>query len=186
MTLQDGLHLIINFIKMNIISKFAVGSDEVIDQLFSLRVHQLKLMYEDQLEVQALENYLQEELDHRTTINELNDLSTQLIMTFIDNKAVGYIILKNSYYQPESLADKKAIQIKSFFILSEYDTIETRQSLWQKCFSVTRSYSHWIELPHKDPSLSFLEECEFKIVEQSTMKPFDFPSHIMVRLNKQQ
>lgn len=171
---------------MNIISKFAVGSDEGIDQLFSLREHQLKDMYENLLGSQELENYMKKDLDHRTTVNDLNDLSTQLIMTFIENKPVGYIIMKNSYDQPKFLADKKAIQIKSFFILSEYDSIETRQSLWKKCFSITRSYNHWIELPQNDPSISFLERCEFKIIEQSKMKPFGIPSHIMVRLNAQQ
>ena len=171
---------------MNIISKFAVGSDEGIDQLFSLRVHQLKDMYNNLLEFQELENYIKEQLDHRAIINDLNDLSTQLIMTFVENKPVGYIILKNSYDQPKFLADKKAIQIKSFFILSKYDSIETRQSLWQKCFSVTRSYNHWIELPQNDPSISFLEKCEFKIIKQCKMKPFGIPSHIPVRLNVQQ
>jgi predicted acetyltransferase len=170
---------------MNIISKFAVGSDESIDQLFSLREYQLKDTYENLLESQELKNYIKEQLDHKTTINELNDLSTQLIMTFVENKPVGYIILKNSYYQPKVLADKKAIQIISFFILSEYDNIETRQSLWQKCFSVTRSYNHWIELPKNDPSISFLAKCEFKIIEQCEMKPFNIPSHVMVRSSVQ-
>lgn len=171
---------------MNIISKFAVGSDEGIDQLFSLIEHQLKDTYEGVLDPQELENYIKEQLGHKTTINYLNDLSTQLIMTFIDDRPTGYIILKNSYYQPRSLADKRAIQIVSFFILSEYDNDETRQSLWQKCLSVTRSYDHWIQLPQNDPSIAFLKKCEFKVVEQCEMKPFNIPSHIMIRSNVQQ
>ena len=167
----------------NIISKFAVGSDESIDQLFLLREEQLKNTYENLLELQELKNFIKEQLDDRIVINDLNDISTQLIITFIEDKPVGYIIMKNSYYQPKILADKKSIRIISFFILSAYDNTETRKSLWQKCFSVTKSYNHWIELPQDDPSVAFLEKCEFKIIEQSEMKPFNVPSNIMVRLH---
>lgn len=167
---------------MNIISKFTVGSDEGIDQLISLREKQLKNIYGNILELQELENYSKEQLDHRVISNELNDISTQLIIAFSNNKPVGFIIVKNCYHQPKILADKKAIHVVSFFILSAYDNMETRQSLWQKCFSVTTSYSHWIELPQNDPSIAFLEKCDFKIIEQCEMKPFNIPSHIMVRL----
>lgn len=167
----------------NIISKFAVGSDESVDQLFSLREQQLKDTYENLVELQELKKYIKEELDDRIVINDLNDISTQLIITFIENKPVGYIVMKNCYYQPKILADKKAIHIVSFFILSTYDNAETRKSLWQKCLSVTKSYSHWIELPQDDRSVAFLEKCDFKIIEQCEMKPFNIPSHIMVRLH---
>jgi hypothetical protein len=104
-----------------------------------------------------------------------------MITVFDDDKPVGYVIIKSSFNQPAILGDKKAVQISAFFILAEYNNLDTRHSLWQKCLSVTRSYNHWIEVLQNDPLIPFLESCDFKIYEQLKMSPFELPSYIMIR-----
>ncbi|GGG64925.1 hypothetical protein [Epilithonimonas arachidiradicis] len=167
---------------MNIISKFTVGSERGVDLLLELKEVQLKEMYQDLLDANELEIFLENELDRRTIINELNDLSTQLIIVFQEEKAVGYAILKNSFEQPKILEGQKAIQF-SFFVLHDYHKSEVFQSLWEKCLSVTRNYSHWTEIPENDLLIPTLESFGFNISEQLLLKPFDLPGYVMIRKN---
>ena len=169
---------------MNIISKFTVGSEKGIDVFLALKEAHLTEMYNDLVEPVKLRSYIENELDRRTAINDLNDLSTQLIVVFDidDDKALGYAVIKNNFNQPAILEDKRAVNL-SFFILPEHNIQEVQQSLWQKCLSVTKNYSHWIELPANDPMISFFESLEFKVAEESKLEPFDVASQIMVREN---
>jgi len=147
---------------MNIISKFTVGSEKGIDIFLSLKEVHLTEMYSALVDSVKLKSYIENELDRRTAINDLNDLSTQLIVVFDNNddKALGYAVIRNNFNQPTILEDKRAVNL-SFFIISEYNIPEVQESLWQKCLSVTKSYSHWIELPASDPLVSFFESSGF-------------------------
>lgn len=167
---------------MNIISKFTVGSEQGIDLLFELREVQLKEMYANILDPEKLQIFIKNEFNRRITINQLNDLSTQLIIVHEKEKALGYAILKNSFNNPEILKDKKTVQL-SFFVLRDYQTPEVFNSLWEKCLSVTRNYSHWIEVIQNHSTIPILESFGFKISAQSELKPFNLPSYIMVRKN---
>lgn len=79
---------------MQIISKFAVGSDKGIDDLFDIKKAVIRNTYKENIPQDTIENYIKEHLDHRKMINVLNDLSNQLIMVYVDEQAVGYSLLK--------------------------------------------------------------------------------------------
>lgn len=169
---------------MNIISKFTVGSEKGIDIFLALKKTHLTEMHNAFVDPVKLKSYIENDLDRRTVINDLNDLSTQLIVVFDvdDDKALGYAVIRNNFNQPAVLENKRAVNL-SFFILPEYNIPEVHQSLWQKCFSVTKNYSHWIELPANDPLIPFFESLKFKIAEESKLEPFDIDFQIMVREN---
>jgi predicted acetyltransferase len=169
---------------MNIISKFTLGSEKGIDIFLSLKEAHLNEMYKGLVDPIRLKSYIGTELDRRTAINNLNDLSTQLIVVFDidDDRALGYAIIRNNFHQPSILQGKRAVNL-SFFILPEYNIQKVQQSLWQKCFSITKNYSHCIELPADNPLISFFESLEFKVAEESKLQPFDITSQIMVRVN---
>lgn len=168
---------------MNVVSKFTVGSESGIDFLFELKEAQLKEMYKGVADQDQLKNFIESQLDRRKAINELNDLTTQLIITFGDDKPLGYAIIKNSFDRPNILKDEKAVRLH-LYLLPEYQTSELFQSLWQKCLTVTKGYSHWIEIPFNTPLMPFLKDCEFKMFEKSTPEPFGMPSLIMIRQMK--
>lgn len=92
---------------MNLISKFVVASEYGIDLLLDLKETELKNLYKDIIDEARLNAFLENELNRRATINYLNDLSTQLIIVFEDEKALGYTIVENSYERPSVLEDKK-------------------------------------------------------------------------------
>lgn len=176
--------VLFNFVKkfsyMSIISKFTVGSEEGIDLLFDLKRLQFKQICDGVIEPEEIDQLIDKKLDRRDAINELNDLSSQMVIVFENDKPLGYAIVKSSYEQPEILEDKKAVYL-TFYIAAEYISQEVYDSLWQKCLSITRSYAHWIELSQNDPLIPFFERSQFKICGQSHLKQFDIPSHIMVR-----
>jgi len=166
---------------MDIVSKFTIASEDGIRNLFMLKETQIREMYKGSVEEAALNAYIKQQLDERATINDLNNLSTQMMTVFLKDVPVGYVIIRQSV-NPKILAEQKVIHYSSFYIMSEYNNTETRTSLWNKCLSVTRKYdAMWIEVLQTDPLIPFLESCGFMVHEQSEMKPFGKASHIMIR-----
>jgi len=164
---------------MNIRSEFTVGSEYGIDLLFELKEVQLNTMYGERIDAERRNAHIENELNRRAAINELNDFTTQMIITFEEHKALGYAIIKNSYETPNSLKDKKALRIYCY-ILPEYQNAEVVQSIWQKSLSANRNYSYWIEVLQNDPLIPLLESLGFRISETSELKPFNLPSYILI------
>lgn len=164
---------------MKILSKFIVGSELGIDLLFELKEIQLREMYKNDIDSEKLTVYIEDELDRRTAINQLNDFTTQLIMVFGDDQPLGYAIVKNSYERPSVLKDKKAVQL-FLYILPEFHKAEVFQSLWQKCQSVMRNCCSWTEILQNDPLLSTLESWGFTILQESKLQPFNLDSYILL------
>ncbi|MFC7523092.1 hypothetical protein ACFQRK_04015 [Parapedobacter sp. GCM10030251] len=167
---------------MDIVSKFTIASDEGLHNLFVLKEAQIRGMYKDSVKKEQLDKYMKQQLDEKEAINDLNNLSTQMATVYINNTPAGYAIMRQSVSRPEVLTNQKVINYSVFYIMPEHDHDETRNSLWNKCLSVTQRYDAiWIELLQTDPLIPFLESCGFKIQEQSQMKPFDKDSYILIR-----
>ena len=164
---------------MDIISKFTIGSEEGISDLIAIMDSSVYNLHKDFVAEDDIQKYIHTEIDPRKMINELNDLSNQLIMTYADQKPVGYSIVKSGSVYPGLPEGKRATEI-SFVILPEFDSPETRQSLWKKCRSaVSFTDRIWINMLAHDPLLVFLEETGFKAIAEGKSGPFQLPSHLM-------
>lgn len=170
---------------MDIISKFTVGSEEGISDLITIIDSSVYTLHKDFVTEEDIKKYIHNEIDPRKMINDLNDLSNQLIMTYADQKPVGYSIIKSGSLHPGISEGKRATEI-SFVILSAFDSPETRQSLWKKCRSaVSFTDIIWINMLDHDPLLAFLKESGFISVSGSKADPFQLPSHILeLEINK--
>ncbi|UTX49836.1 hypothetical protein [Chryseobacterium sp. MA9] len=170
---------------MDIISKFTVGSEEGISDLITIIDSSVYTLHKDFVSEEDIKKYIHNEIDPRKMINDLNDLSNQLIMTYADQKPVGYSIIKSGSLHPGISEGKRATEI-SFVILSAFDSPETRQSLWKKCRSaVSFTDIIWINMLDHDPLLAFLKESGFISVSGSKADPFQLPSHILeLEINK--
>lgn len=163
---------------MEIISKFTVGSEEGISDLIAIIDSSVYTLHKDFVSEEDIQKY-SKQIDPRKMINDLNDLSNQLIMTYADQKPVGYSIIKSGSLYPGIAEGKRATEI-SFAIISEFNTPEIRQSLWKKCRSAV-SFTNviWINILAHDPLLEFLKESGFVAVADSQSGPFQLPSHIL-------
>jgi len=167
---------------MDIVSKFTIASEEGLHNLAMLKEAQIRGMYSGSVEADDLEKYINQQLDEKNAVNDLNNLSTQMVTVFAENKPVGYAIMKHSVNRPDALVDQKAINYNAFYVMPEYDHTEIKQSLWNKCLSVTNKYDAiWIEVYQNDPIIPFLESCGFQMHAQSKIEPFGKDSHILIR-----
>ncbi|AJH14405.1 hypothetical protein [Myroides profundi] len=166
---------------MDIISKFTIGTEEGLGILFQLREAQIREMYADTVEVERLNQYITQQLNHKEAVLELNNLSTQMLTVFNQEVPAGFVMIKQ-VMQPEVLKDKKVINLESFYINSEYNEVGVRESLWQKTLSLTRNYDAiWIEVLQDNPLIPFLKEWGFEINQESVIQPFSKPSYILIR-----
>ncbi|WP_454045476.1 hypothetical protein [Chryseobacterium sp. Marseille-Q8038] len=170
---------------MDIISKFTVGSEEGISDLITIIDSSIYSLHRELVSEEDIKKYIHHEIDPRKMINDLNDLSNQLIIMYADQKPIGYSIIKSGTLHPGIPEGKRATEI-SFVILSEFDTPETRQSLWKKCRSaVSFTDVIWINILDHDPLADFLKEYGFVVADSSKTGPFQFPSHILeLEVNK--
>lgn len=164
---------------MNIISKFTVGSEEGISDLISIIDSSVYTIHKGLVPDEDIKKYIANDIDPRKMINDLNDLSNQLIITYADDKPVGYSILKSGSSHPALPEGKRATEI-SLVILPEFDSEEIRQSLWKKSRSAA-SFTDiiWINMMAHDSLLEFLKESGFVIAADATAGPFQLPSHIL-------
>lgn len=163
---------------MEIVSKFTIGSDEGVNDLFKIIRSSLNSTYKEFISEEEIKQYI-EDWDPRKMINELNNLSNQLIITYADQKPVGYGIVKSGSGYPGSSEEKRYTEL-NFVILQEYNTPETRESLWKKCKSAA-SFTDiiWTNILTEDPLLEFLKESGFVIKENAKITPFQLPSYII-------
>ncbi|MGG5207938.1 hypothetical protein ACQWU4_03255 [Chryseobacterium sp. MIQD13] len=166
-------------------SKFTVGSEEGISDLITIIDSSTYTMHKDLVPEEDIKKYIANDIDPRKMINDLNDLSNQLIITYADDQPVGYSILKSGHNHPALPEGKRATEI-SFVILPEFNSPDIRESLWKKCRSAA-SFTDiiWLNMMSHDPLLEFLKKSGFVITADTTAGPFQLPSHILaLELNK--
>lgn len=163
---------------MDIISKFTVGSDEGVADLLAVKTTAINNLYQERVPEEEIKNYI-ESLNSRKMINELNDLSNQLIITYLNEKPVACSILKSGSAYP-GYSEEKRITELNFVILQEHDTPEVRQSLWKKTRSaIAFTDIVWMNIVTHDPLLEFMKESGFSVAEDITMEPFSLPAYLL-------
>lgn len=169
---------------MEIISKFTVGSEEGISDLIAIIDASVYSLHKDFVSEEDIKKY-SKELDPRKMINDLNDLSNQLIMTYADQQPVAYSIIKSGSTHPGIPDGKRATEI-SFVILPEFSVPEIKQSLWKKCRSaVSFTDVIWANMLTHDSLLEFMKELGFNVTENTQAGPFQLPSYILeMEINK--
>lgn len=166
---------------MSIISKFTIATEEGLAVLFQLREAQIRNLYTSSTDTASLNQYITQQLDHKETILELNDLSTQMLTVYNKEIPAGYVMIKQ-VDQPAVLADKKVINLASFYIEPNQNQEEVSASLWNKTLSLTRQYDAiWLEVLQHDPLLPYFKAWGFEISEEKVMQPFEQPSYLLIR-----
>lgn len=164
---------------MNINSKFTVGSEEGISDLIRLIDSSVYTLHKGLVPEEDIKKYIENNIDPRKMINDLNNLSNQMIITYADDRPAGYSIIKSGTSHPSLPEGKRATEI-SFVILAEFDSEETGQSLWKKSRSAA-SFTDiiWINMMTHDPLLEFFRGLGFRVAADAVGGPFELPSHIL-------
>jgi hypothetical protein len=169
---------------MDITSKFTIGSDQGVEDLLAIEKSAIKSMYSGKFREEDIRKYI-DSLDPRQIINELNNLSNQLIITYADDQPVGYSIIRSGSTHRKFSSEKRMTELK-FIILHEHDSPEIRESLWKKTKSaILFTDIIWTNILENEPAIDFLKGLGFTVAENVQIDPFALPSYLLkLEINK--
>jgi len=102
---------------MNIISKFALATDESTDTLLNLIIELASEKFGQQLQTQQLNEFIEKYYNRKYFVSEMNSMSNQWIMVYVDNQAVGYARVTSKGEVPPAIDNMRAVRIGDFSIL---------------------------------------------------------------------
>jgi len=141
-----------------IITRFTVVTGKGIDALLMLTKEVAKEKFSDVLEAHVLEQYITASFNEKSLIIEVNSMSNQWLVVYADEEPAGYARITSKGKRPERFDSKRMIRIADFGLLKKYDDPAIRQSLFDKCISVCKSYEVlWINEYLKNPIIDFFE-----------------------------
>lgn len=147
---------------MQIMTKFTVGTEEGITALLMLTRQLAHEKFSSLLKKNAVDKYIDEHFNEKTLINELNSLSNQWLVVYVDDNPAGFARVTSKGKKPDILTGRRAIRIADFGILKAYSEPAVRESLFEKCLTVCKFYeSIWINEYDGNPLIDFYEHNGF-------------------------
>ncbi len=87
---------------------------------------------------------------------EVNSMSNQWLVVYVDDKPAGFARITSKGERPKAIAQKRIIRIADFGIIEAYTDPAVRQSLFDKCLSICKSYEViWINEYSENPLINF-------------------------------
>jgi hypothetical protein len=98
---------------------------------------------------------------------EVNSMSNQWLVVYVDDKPAGFARITSKGERPKAIAQKRIIRIADFGIVKAYTEPAIRQSLFDKCLSICKSYEViWINEYSENPLINFFESEGFTKQEE--------------------
>ena len=147
---------------MNIITKFTVATEQGMDTLLMLTRELAIEKFSSMLDRQTLADYVAANFNRQTLVTELNSMSNQWLVTYVDDNPAGYARITLKGKKPLSLDRKRVIRIADFGVLKKYPEKEISDSLLEKCFTVCKPYEGvWINEYIQNPLIELFESKGF-------------------------
>lgn len=168
-----------------IITKFTIATEQGIGSLLYLTQTIAREKFETLLPKDQLENYLSENCSEKALMAEINSMSNQWLVVYMDDQPAGFARITSKGERPETLTQKRVIRIADFGVLKEATNPAIRQSLFDKCLSVCKSYEAvWINEFTQNPLISFFESQGFIIQDGNfTMDELPLKSLCLIRVS---
>lgn len=165
---------------MEIISKFVIGSDKGVSDFLNVKINSFIHLHKDFIKEEEIKIYIEEHFDERKIINELNDLSNQLIITYKENLPVAYCMIKSGSRHSAFPQEKRTTEI-DFAILPEYNLDEIKTSLFTKLLSAAKFTDIiWINVLQNNHIIGdFLRTKGFEFVENSFSEEFKLDRNLL-------
>ena len=141
-----------------IITKFTIGTEQGMGALLYLTQTIALEKYAQLVPKEKIDNYLSENFSEKALMVEVNSMSNQWLVVYVDDKPAGFARITSKGERPKAIANKRIIRIADFGILKEYTDPAVRQSLFDKCLSICKSYEVvWINEYSENPLINFFE-----------------------------
>jgi hypothetical protein len=150
-----------------IISKFKTATEEGIETLQFLTTTIAREKFGLIISKELLEEYIANHLDRKALLAEMNSLSNQWIVVYVNDEPAGYARITSKGKKPHIHEHEKIIRLADFGILKKYDDPQIAQALYDKCFSVCRGYDGiWINEYSQSPFITLFEGYGFSKLDE--------------------
>ncbi|RFS21875.1 N-acetyltransferase [Chitinophaga silvatica] len=147
---------------MNIITKFTVVTKQGMETLLMLTKDLAIEKFSSLIKQNVLENYILKNFNEQALVAEVNSISNQWLVVYVDDQPAGYACITSKGKRPENLEGKRAARILYFGVLNKYPAPAVKDALLEKCLSVCKSYENiWIDEYIDNPVLELFEHKGF-------------------------
>ncbi|BAV08365.1 hypothetical protein SAMN05421788_112173 [Filimonas lacunae] len=151
-----------------IVTQFVVASEQGVKALLELAQTITREKFASLLSPQKTDKYLAAKYSKQALIDEVNNLSNQWLVVYVNDKPTGFARITSKGERPEMLAQKRVVRIADFGILNACANEMVRQSLWDKCCAVCKSYEAiWMHEYAENPLIAFFESQGFRQQEEA-------------------
>jgi predicted mannosyl-3-phosphoglycerate phosphatase (HAD superfamily) len=158
-----------------IITKFTIGTEEGSNDLHFITAATAREKFSGKVSDQELENYIELNFNKDKLREELNNLSNQYLIVYVDDEAAGYAKVTSKGVKPEIFGSKTAIRIADFGVLNRFNDAVVIKSLFEKSLSISSMQQMiWISEFENSPYLNFFESYGFNKNANITI-PNDLP-----------
>ena len=156
-------------------TKFTTATEHGIAILSTLTKEIYKEKFAGLLPAAVVDKHIGDTFNLNRLISELNSLSNQWIVVYSNEAPAGYAVVTSKGQRPETLRDKKIIRIAEFGILNKYDDPRIKQSLFEKCLILCKSYETiWINEYAENPFIGFFEANSF-LKQKEVLNHYELP-----------
>lgn len=157
---------------MNIITKFTVATEQGIEALLTLTKALAVQKFAQLVEPVELECYIIENFNVQTLVSEINSMSNQWLVVYVDDQPMGYARITSKGEKPIVVGGKRAIRVADFGVCHHQAQQQIMTSLFDKCLAVCSTYEAiWINEPEESSLTRLFEQKGF--IRQSGMSRFD-------------
>ena len=149
---------------MNIVTKFTIATDQGVETLLTLTRQLAFEKYSGIVDAQVLDRYIAENYHRKALIDELNSMSNQWLVVYVDNAPAGYARITTRGKKPHFLDGKRSVRIADFGILDAFPATAIGDSLLEKCLAVCRSHQDvqiWVNEHLESPWIKVFENSGF-------------------------
>ncbi|HEY4286491.1 MAG TPA: GNAT family N-acetyltransferase [Puia sp.] len=167
-----------------IITKFTIASVSGLLTLERLAAGLAREKFPALVSPATLEKYIGKHFNRKALLDEINSMSNQYLVVYVDDQAAGYARITSKGKRPDEIADQRAIRIADFGVLERYAGLSARESLLEKCLSVCMKYDAvWLNEFRENPMISFFRSNGFVSTqnESEECEEISLPSINLIR-----
>lgn len=148
---------------MKVETKFVIGNKQGVDTLAFVAVATTRQKFAGKISDRQLDEYISASFNPDVLMVELNSLSNQYLIVYLEGQPVGYARVTSKGTRPPMFDGKTLARIADFNVLEEHSADAVIKSLFEKCLSLTaRQQVVWINEYEFDPFLAVFEGYGFK------------------------
>lgn len=143
--------------------KFVVAAEQVIADIKQLGRTVTTEKYGGLVQADVLEHYISSHFNEKTLTDGINNFSSQWLVAYAGEEAVGFARVSSKGKRPAVLQDKRSLGILTFCMLQQYSP---HPALLEKCIELGKQHEAvWLPEYVNSPLLAYFEQYGFHRAE---------------------